>query len=139
MIPPKVSIRVDGDAFLHRFFGPRLPSSSKKRRKKKIIRRCVKGSNSKDGRRGVTSSNFPIPGSTEQNFLDDVGISAARSSTVRNMKDAAALPTEKSTNHTAKHDKSLWNKVHYRDHRLNTQDKKIDELTMEVMIHEGLI
>ena len=90
----KVSIRVDRDAVLHRVFGPSLPSSSKKRRKKHRISRCVKGGNSKDGRQGATSSNFPIPGSIEQTFLDDVGISAYRSFTVKNMQDAAALPTD---------------------------------------------
>ena len=80
--------------------------------------------------------NFPIPGSIEQTFLDGVGISAYRSSTVHNMQDAAALPTDESTNHTAKHENSLRNKVQYRDRKLDTQDEKINELTMEVMTHE---
>ena len=97
----KVSIRVDGDAVLHRVFGQSLPSSSKKRRKKHRISRCVNGVNSKDGRQGATSSNFPIPGSIEHTLLDAVGISASRSSTVHNMQDAAALPTDESTSHTA--------------------------------------
>ena len=52
------------------------------------------------------------------------------------MQDAAALPTDESTNHTAKHEKSLRNKVQYRDRKLNTQDEKIDELTIEAMTHE---
>ena len=97
----KVSIRVDGDAVLHRVFGQSLPSSSKKRRKKHRISRCVNGVNSKDGRQGATSSNFPIPGSIEHTLLDAVGISASRSSTVHNMQDAAALPTDESTSPTA--------------------------------------
>ena len=70
----KVSIRVDGDAVMHRVFGPSLPSSSKKRRKKHRISRCVKGINYKDGRLGATSLNFKIPGSIEQNLLDAVSI-----------------------------------------------------------------
>ena len=52
------------------------------------------------------------------------------------MQDAAALPTDESTNHMAKHEKSLRNKVQYRYRKLNTQDEKINELTMEVMNHE---
>ena len=132
----KVNIRVDGDAVLHRVFGLSLPSSSKKRRKKHRISRCVKGGNSKDGRQGATSSNYPIPGSTEQTFLDSVGSSVARSSTVNNMQDTADLPTKESTNHTANHKKSLRNKVQYRHRKLNTQYEKIDELTMEVITHE---
>ena len=63
-------------------------------------------------------------------------ISEARSSTIHNVKDAAAHPTNESTNHMAKHEKLLRNKVQYRDRKLNTQDEKIDELTMEVMTHE---
>ena len=109
----KNSIRVDGDAVMHQFFGPSLPSSSKKRWKKHRISRCVKGGNSKDGRRGATFSNFPIPGSIGQIFLNAVGISADRSYMVHNMQDTAALPTGESTNHTTKHDKSLQNKVQY--------------------------
>ena len=68
--------------------------------------------------------------------MDAVGISADRSSTVQNMQDAAALPTDESTKHTANHEKSLWNKVQYWDRKLNTQDEKIDKLTMEAMTHE---
>ena len=90
----KFSIRVDGNAVLHRVFGPILTSSSKKRRKKHRISRCVKGGNSKDGRQGATSSNFPIPGSIEQTFLDAVGISEDISSMVHNMQDAATPPTD---------------------------------------------
>ena len=74
--------------------------------------------------------------STKHNFLDAVDISAARSSTVHNMQDAAALPTNESTDHTANHEKSLRNKVKYRYRKLNTQDKNIYELTMEVMTHD---
>ena len=132
----KVSIRVDGDAVLHRVFGTKLPSSSKKRRKKYRIGRCVKGGNSKDGRQGATSLNLPIPGSTEQNFLDAVGISAARSSTVHNIQDAADLPIDEYTNNTANHEKLLRKKVQYRDWELNTQDENIDELTMEFMTNK---
>ena len=132
----KVSIRVYGDAVLHRVFGPSLPSSSKKSRKNNRISRCVKGGNSKDGRQGETSSDFTIPGSIKQTFLDAVGISEDISSMVHNMQDDSALPTDKSTNHTTKHEKSLQNKVQYQDRKLNTQDEKIDELTMEVMTHE---
>ena len=68
--------------------------------------------------------------------MEAVGISSTRSSTVCNIQDAAALPTDKSTNHTAKNEKSLWNKVQYWDRKLNTQDKKIDKLTTEIMTHE---
>ena len=132
----KVSIRVDGNAVLHQVFGPSLPSSSKKSRNKHRISRCVKGSNSKDVRQGETSSNFPIPGSIEQTFIDAVGISSARSYTVRNMQDDAALPTNESKNHTEEHEESLWNKVQYLDRKLNTQDEKIDELTTDVMNQE---
>ena len=127
---------MDGDEVLHRVFGPILPSYSKKRRKKHRISRCVKGSNSKDENWGATSSNFKIPGSIEHNLLDAVDISADRSSTVYNMQDAADLHSAKSTNHTENHEKSLRNKVQYWDRKLNTQDEKIDELTMEVMTHE---
>ena len=84
-------------------------------RKKHRINICVKGGNSKDRRRGEISSNFPIPGSIEQTLLDDMRISAARSSMVHNMQDAAALPTDKSNNQTANHEKSLRNKVQYQD------------------------
>ena len=80
--------------------------------------------------------NFPIPSSIKHTFMDAVVISAARYSMVHNMQDAAALPTDKSTNHTENHEKSLRNKVQYRDRKLNTQDKKVDELIMEVMTHE---
>ena len=45
------------------------------------------------------------------------------------MQDAAALPTNESTNYKAKNEKLLQNKVHYRD-------RKINELTMEVMTHK---
>ena len=99
-------------------------------RKKHRISGCVKGGNSKDGKRGATSSNFIVPGSIKQTLLDAVGISAARFSTVHNMQDTAAVPTDESTIHTAKHEKSLRNKVQYRDRKLNTQDEKINELTM---------
>ena len=132
----KVSIRVDRDSVLHRVFDPSLPSSSKKRRNKYRISTCVKGGNSKDGRRGATSYNFTITGSIKHTFLDAVVISAARSSTVYNMQDSDSLPTEKSTNHTAKNEKSLRNKVQYRDRKLNTQDEKINEMTMDFMTHE---
>ena len=97
----KFNIRVDGDAVLNRVFGLSLPSSSNKRPKKHRISRCVNGGNFKDGRQGATSSKFPTPGSTEQASLYAVGISVAISSTVQNMKDAADLPTNKYTNHTA--------------------------------------
>ena len=121
---------MDRDAVLHRVFGPRLPSYSNKRRKKHRISRCIKVNNSKDGRQGETSSKFPIPSFIKQTFLDAVGISEARSSTIHNVKDDAAHPTNESTNHMAKHEKLLRNKVQYRDRKLNTQDEKIDELTM---------
>ena len=52
------------------------------------------------------------------------------------MQDAAALPTDESTNHTAKHEKSLRKKVQYQDRKWNTQDENIYELTMEVITHE---
>ena len=38
--------------------------------------------------------NFTIHGSIEQTVLDSVEILAARSSTVHNMQDAAARPTD---------------------------------------------
>ena len=60
-----------------------------------------------------------------------MGISATIFSTVHNIQDASVLPTDKPTNHMEKHEKSLRNKVQYRDMKLNTQDEKIDELTME--------
>ena len=59
-----------------------------------------------------------------------VGISEDRSSMVRNMQDAAALPTDKYTNHTANNEKSMRNKVQYQNRKLNTQDRNINELTM---------
>ena len=122
--------------FCVKFFCPSLTSSSKKRRKEHRISRCIKGGNSKDGRRGATSSHFHIPGSIKQTFLGAVRISAARSSKVHNMQGSASLPTNESTNHAAKYEKSLWNQVQYRYRKLNTQDENIDKLIMEVMTHE---
>ena len=46
------------------------------------------------------------------------------------MQDSPTLPTNESTNNMANHEKSP------RDRKLNTQDKKIDKLTLEVMNHE---
>ena len=89
---------------------------SRKRRNKHRISRFLKGCNSKEGRRGETYLNFSIPRSIEQTFLDVTGISAARSS--------------------ENHEKSMRNKVQYWDWKLNTQDKKIDNLTIEVMTRE---
>ena len=55
---------------------------------------------------------------------------------VHNMQYVAGLPTDEYTDQTENHEKSLRNKVQYRDWKLNTLDKKIDELTMEVMTHK---
>ena len=65
-----------------------------------------------------------------------MGISAARSSTVHNIQDAADLPIDEYTNNTANHEKLLRKKVQYRDRKWNTQDENIYELTMVVMNQE---